>query len=132
MDKEKEINEMAKIVPHYATKEQVARSLYDAGYRNCKALLEENERLVHDHNIMFDALQEAQKMAKEMISEENIKKIETEVKEIKQQAIKEFAEAIKLNFRPYVVREFSTNYEINSDLVIDDLLKNYGVELDKE
>ena len=48
-------------------------------------------------------------------------------KKLKEQAIKGFAERLKFYFTPCVVKNISANCEINANLLIDDLLKEYGI-----
>lgn len=146
---EKEIEEMINVIPTIKIGDgremycstsinDIVTALYNAGYRKVygtvqqfddivesqrkeiKRLKEENDRLKVDKTVVLS-------IDKQEIKKEVDKTIKYNVDKIKQQAIKEFAETLKLIFRPYLVREFSTNSIIDSNLVINNLLKEYDI-----
>ena len=93
-----------------------ATTLYNAGYGKVDDYKKEIARLKEKTSFIITARQDGKSS-----------QVRNYICKIEQQVIKEFCERLKLDFTPYIVRDFATNCEINPNLVIDDLLKEYGI-----
>ena len=127
MTEQRQFEEMVKVMPEKikdpldnsryiifgkSLRREIARIYYNAGYGKVEDYKKEIARL--KDVVMFGKCI-------------NCKIFEEMEQKLKQRAIKEFCERLKLDFTPYIVRDFATNCEINPNLVIDDLLKEYGI-----
>ena len=114
-----------------------AEALYNAGYGKVddykKEIIEQSHKITDLTQRNIELKQEIARL-KEKTSfiitarqDGKSSQVRNYICKIEQQVIKEFCERLKLDFTPYIVRDFATNCEINPNLVIDDLLAEYGI-----